>query len=259
MRPIAGNAALRVFQNSWRSVSSRATRTSSDPHASQIFTTSSKRASHSSSAPSSSTSRAAPRPTGYPALAICSLASIASLSIISIAPGTTPLVTISPTASPAACVESKNATSVFVVSGTGTTRSQAFVATPSVPSEPTNAPSRSYPGASSSAPPSQIISPSGSTTSRPVTYVVVKPYLKQCAPPEFSATLPPIEQTIWLDGSGGKKCVGATARETSMFVTPGSTTTRWFGRATSTIRRRRVSAISTPSSTGSAPPDKPDP
>jgi hypothetical protein len=33
--------------------------------------------------------------------------------------------------------------------------------------------------------------------------LVVKPYLKQCAPPEFSATLPPIEQTIWLDGSGG--------------------------------------------------------
>ena len=32
---------------------------------------------------------------------------------------------------------------------------------------------------------------------------VVKPYLKQCAPPEFSATLPPIEHTIWLDGSGG--------------------------------------------------------
>jgi hypothetical protein len=25
---------------------------------------------------------------------------------------------------------------------------------------------------------------------------------RQCAPPEFSAMLPPIEQTIWLDGSG---------------------------------------------------------
>jgi hypothetical protein len=30
----------------------------------------------------------------------------------------------------------------------------------------------------------------------------VKPYFRQCAPPEFSAMLPPIEQTIWLDGSG---------------------------------------------------------
>src|SRR3954452_17301016 len=128
---------------------------------------------------------------------------MASSSIISIAPGTTPLVTISPTASPAARVESKNATSVLTVSGTGTTRSQAFVATPSVPSEPTNAPRSAWPGAASSRPPSHIISPSGSTTSSPQTYVVVKPYLKQCAPPEFSATLPPIEQTIWLDGSGG--------------------------------------------------------
>src|SRR3954451_23222251 len=119
------------------------------------------------------------------------------------APGTTPRVTISPTASPAAWVESKNATSVLTVSGTGITRSHAFVATPSVPSEPTNVPSSSWPGASSPGPPSHIISPSGRTTSRPQTYVVVKPYLKQCAPPEFSATLPPIEQTIWLDGSGG--------------------------------------------------------
>jgi hypothetical protein len=33
--------------------------------------------------------------------------------------------------------------------------------------------------------------------------LVVKPYLKQWAPPEFSATLPPIVQTIWLEGSGG--------------------------------------------------------
>ena len=78
-----------------------------------------------------------------PALPICSEASIARASIISIAPGTTPPWTISETASPAACVESKNATSVLTASGEGTTRSQILVATPSVPSEPTNAPSRS--------------------------------------------------------------------------------------------------------------------
>ena len=64
-------------------------------------------------------------------------------SIISIAPGTMPACTIADTAVPAARVESKNATRVRVVSGTGTTRSQIFVAMPSVPSEPTNAPSRS--------------------------------------------------------------------------------------------------------------------
>ena len=45
-------------------------------------------------------------------------------------------------------------------------------------------------------------SPSGSTASTPSTWCTVKPYLRQCAPPEFSATLPPIEQTCWLDGSG---------------------------------------------------------
>ncbi len=66
-----------------------------------------------------------------------------SLSIISIAPGTIPALTISLTASPAATVSSKNATSVRTLSGTGITRSVILVATPSVPSEPTNAPSRS--------------------------------------------------------------------------------------------------------------------
>ena len=91
------------------------------------------------------------------------------MSIISIAPGTTPDWTISDTASPAACVESKKATSVLTVSGDGTTRSQIFVAIPSVPSEPTKAPSRSYPGWSSSCPPSMTISPSASTTSSPQT------------------------------------------------------------------------------------------
>ena len=104
--------------------------------------TSSKRASHSRSAPSSSTSSAAPR-IGKPAFAACSAASIAFASIISIAPGTTPPWTISDTASPASRVLSKNATIVRTVSGEGTTRSQTLVATPSVPSEPTKAPSRS--------------------------------------------------------------------------------------------------------------------
>jgi hypothetical protein len=44
-----------------------------------------------------------------------------------------------------------------------------------------------------------------------------------------------------------------------MLVTPGSTTMRWFGRSTSTMRRIRVSEMSTPSATGSAPPDSPEP
>lgn len=64
-------------------------------------------------------------------------------SIISIAAGIRPAPTISETASPAALVESKKATSVRTLSGAGSTRSQIFVATPNVPSEPTKAPIRS--------------------------------------------------------------------------------------------------------------------
>ena len=63
--------------------------------------------------------------------------------MISIAPGTIPPATMSETVRPAAPIESKYATSVRIRSGTGTTRSVIAVATPSVPSEPTNAPSRS--------------------------------------------------------------------------------------------------------------------
>ena len=42
-------------------------------------------------------------------------------------------------------------------------------------------------------------------------------------------------------------------------MTPGSTTTRWFGRSTSITRRIRETAISTPSFTGRAPPESPVP
>ncbi len=45
-------------------------------------------------------------------------------------------------------------------------------------------------------------SPSGVTISHASTWLTVKPYLRQWAPPEFSATLPPIEQICWLEGSG---------------------------------------------------------
>src|SRR3954452_7128134 len=44
-----------------------------------------------------------------------------------------------------------------------------------------------------------------------------------------------------------------------MFVTPGSTTMRWVSRSPSRIRRMRETTISTPSSTGRAPPDRPEP
>ncbi len=51
-------------------------------------------------------------------------------------------------------------------------------------------------------PPSRMTSPVISTISKPSTLLVVMPYFRQCTPPEFSATLPPIEQAICEDGSG---------------------------------------------------------
>jgi hypothetical protein len=87
-------------------------------------------------------------------------------SIISMAPGTIPASTMAVTASPAALVSSKKASIVLTLSGAGTTRRVILVATPSVPSEPTKAPRRSYPGASRS---SVTIVPSESTTSNPIT------------------------------------------------------------------------------------------
>jgi hypothetical protein len=113
------------------------------PLRSQIATTSSKRASHSACEPSSSMISAAPASVGKPAPTACSAAWIVSVSIISIAPGTTPPETISDTVSPAVLVVSKNATIVLTASASGMTRSVIFVQMPSVPSEPTKTPSRS--------------------------------------------------------------------------------------------------------------------
>jgi hypothetical protein len=105
-------------------------------------------------------------------------------------------------AAPAASGVANAASRVRTVSGSRVSFTVTSVAMPSVPSEPTNAPTRSYPGASGARPPRRTRSPSGVTTSSAVTWVLVKPYLRQCAPPEFSATFPPIEHTCWLDGSG---------------------------------------------------------
>ena len=122
-----------------------------------------------------------------------------SASIISIADGRIPAAIVCETASPAASVEWNAASSVRTDSATRTIRTVTRTAIPSVPSEPTKTPSRSGPSSSRE---SVTSSPSGSTTSAATTWFTVKPYLRQCAPPEFSATLPPIVQTCWLDGSG---------------------------------------------------------
>jgi hypothetical protein len=68
---------------------------------------------------------------------------MAKASIISIAAGTTPAPMIVETAVPASSVEAKPASSVRTDSGARSSRTVTSVAMPRVPSEPTNAPSRS--------------------------------------------------------------------------------------------------------------------
>src|SRR3984957_17254615 len=125
-----------------------------------------------------------------------------SASIISQAAGMVPAAIVSDTARPPSLVLAYAASRVCTTSGTGISLTTILVTMPSVPSEPVNAPSRSYPVVTPVPSPSQASSPDGVTISTPVTWCTVKPYLRQCAPPEFSATLPPTEQTTWLDGSG---------------------------------------------------------
>ena len=86
-----------------------------------------------------------PRPPGSPASTAASTASIVSASIISIAAGRIPAAITCETASPAASVVAKPASSVRTASGTRSTRTVIRTAIPSVPSEPTNTPSRSGP------------------------------------------------------------------------------------------------------------------
>ncbi len=124
------------------------------------------------------------------------------MSIISTAAGTIPAATMSETTSPAAAIDGKSASSVRTLSGVRSSRTVIDVVMPSVPSEPRNTPRRSGPACSPVSEPRVTTEPSGSTTSQDSTWLVVNPYLRQCAPPEFSATLPPIVQTCWLDGSG---------------------------------------------------------
>ena len=134
---------MRPFQNSARSASSAAIRISNAPAFSQSSRTWANWRSTSAAGPSSSTMSTAPAPSGYPQWTAASAASIASASIISTAAGMTPAAMIAETAWPAASVPSKPASSVCTDSGARVSRTVTLVAMPSVPSEPTIAPSRS--------------------------------------------------------------------------------------------------------------------
>ena len=106
------------------------------------------------------------------------------------------------TASLAARTVGKSASSVRTLAGTGSSRTVISVAMPNIPSLPTKRPTRSGPHGSPCGEPSTTVEPSGSTTSSCTMWLVVTPYLRQCGPPAFSATLPPTVQAAWLEGSG---------------------------------------------------------
>ncbi|MCY1559790.1 hypothetical protein D9M68_968610 [compost metagenome] len=106
------------------------------------------------------------------------------------------------TALPAASTLEKLAMTTCAQAGLGISLTVTSVTTPSMPSDPMKTDSRSRPGASGASEPSSTTSPSMVTTRTRSTLCTVNPYFRQCTPPEFSATLPPIEQAIWLEGSG---------------------------------------------------------
>src|SRR5206468_12118959 len=85
--------------------------------------------------------------------------------------------------------------------GNGVRRAVILVATPKLPSELTNNPTRSGPQSSPPGLPSSTSEPSESSTSRARIWFAVTPYLRQCGPPAISATFPPIVQALRLDGT----------------------------------------------------------
>ena len=106
------------------------------------------------------------------------------------------------TALPAFTTSSNEAITTRATSGLGTSLTVTSVATASMPSEPIISAIRSRPGQSSASEPNSTASPSMVKPRTRSTLCTVRPYFRQCTPPEFSATLPPMLQAICEDGSG---------------------------------------------------------
>ena len=113
-----------------------------------------------------------------------------------------PAAMMSATAAPARSMSAKLAITTRAQGGLGSSLTVTSTTTPSKPSEPVNSANRSKPGLSRAALPRVRRSPSRVTISTASTLCTVRPYFRQCTPPEFSATLPPMVQAIWLLGSG---------------------------------------------------------
>ena len=113
-----------------------------------------------------------------------------------------PAAITSATALPPDSTSSKLAMITCANCGLGIRRTVTSVTTASMPSEPITVASRSRPGASGASLPNSTTSPSIITARTRSTLCTVRPYLRQCTPPEFSLTLPPMVQAICDDGSG---------------------------------------------------------
>jgi len=117
-------------------------------------------------------------------------------SIISSAAGTIPAAITADTPSPAARRLLKSASMVRTARGSGVSRTVMLVAMPKLPSEPTNRPTRSGPHGSPPGLPICTSEPSASNSSKARMWFAVTPYFRQCGPPAFSATLPPIVHAL---------------------------------------------------------------
>ena len=113
-----------------------------------------------------------------------------------------PLAINSATALPASRTVLKLAMMQRAIPGFGVNLTVTSSVMASIPSEPTTKGRVSSPGESKVSEPNVMGSPFIKNPLTLSTLCKVSPYFKQCTPPEFSATLPPIVQAIWLEGSG---------------------------------------------------------
>jgi hypothetical protein len=135
-------------------------------------------------------------------MAKASQASMQGRSMNSMATGRRPARMIALTHSPAVSLRSKAIITGRAPSGRGRMRKVASVTTPSCPSDPQTTARRSSPSASPVSCPSSTTVPSISTMVTPRRLLVVTPYFRQCAPPEFMAMLPAMAQASCEEGSG---------------------------------------------------------
>ena len=199
---MAPKAALRPFQMASDCTADSLSRITAGSWRAQIVLILVSCSSISPGDPSTSTINKASTSVGYPALANRSQAMIAGPSMNSIATGNTPALIISETHAPATSLELKPSNMGRAPSGLRKIFNVASVTMPNCPSEPQITPRRSRPAGSRCPPPISMMSPFIKTIFTPSKLLVVTPYFKQWAPPEFIAILPAMAQANWLEGSG---------------------------------------------------------